>query len=43
MRGYFQLDAAMPSYQWEHFARDVSWDEPFVDEIRRGLVACRVM
>ncbi|KUL84382.1 hypothetical protein ZTR_06329 [Talaromyces verruculosus] len=43
IRGHFQLDAAMPSYQREHFARDVSWDENFVDEIRRGLVACRVM
>jgi hypothetical protein len=43
IRGRFQLDAAMPSYQREYFAREVSWDETFVDEIRRGLVACRVM
>ncbi|KAE8327791.1 major facilitator superfamily domain-containing protein [Aspergillus sergii] len=43
IRGRFQLDAAMPSYQREHFAKEVSWDETFVNEIRRGLVACRVI
>jgi POT family proton-dependent oligopeptide transporter len=39
----FNLDHAKTSYQVEKFGRVVSWSDDFVDEIKEGLVACRVM
>ncbi|KAF2420957.1 hypothetical protein EJ08DRAFT_673097 [Tothia fuscella] len=41
-RSGFKLDHDRPAYQSEHLARHVSWDDNFVDEIRIGLLACRV-
>jgi hypothetical protein len=42
-KGKFRLDAAKPAYQAEKFGRAVSWNDSFVEEIRRGLIACRLM
>ena len=39
----FKLDNARPLYQAEHFGRQVQWDDTFVSEMKRGLIACRVM
>lgn len=39
----FKMDRARPLYQQEKFGRSVPWTEEFVEEIRKGLVACRVM
>lgn len=39
----FKIDHAKPSYQLEKFGKTVSWTNGFVEEIRKGLVACRVM
>ena len=39
----FRLDAAEPAYQLEHHGRQVPWDTHFLAEIRRGLVACKVL
>ncbi|KAK2861414.1 hypothetical protein FQN49_004219 [Arthroderma sp. PD_2] len=36
------LDAARSSYQRAHGGRVFPWDDQFVEEIRRALVACRV-
>ena len=40
----FNLDVAKPSYQQSHGGRKYKthWDDIFVDEIRRSLVACRI-
>ncbi|KAF8244417.1 oligopeptide transporter [Wilcoxina mikolae CBS 423.85] len=42
-RSKFRLDAAKPVYQLEHFSRTVPWDENFIAEMKRGLIACRVI
>ncbi|KAH7132588.1 major facilitator superfamily domain-containing protein [Dendryphion nanum] len=39
----FKLDHAKPSYQQTKFGNTVPWTESFVEEIRKGLVACRVI
>ncbi|KAJ3482689.1 hypothetical protein NLG97_g7503 [Lecanicillium saksenae] len=39
----FRLDSAKPAYQREKYEKQVTWDETFVMEIKRGLRACRVM
>lgn len=39
----FKLDHAKPSYQESKFERTVPWNDDFVEEIRKGLVACKVM
>jgi POT family proton-dependent oligopeptide transporter len=39
----FNLDHAKSSYQAEKFGRTVSWSDEFVDGIKKGLIACRVM
>jgi POT family proton-dependent oligopeptide transporter len=39
----FDLNAADPSYQHHHFNRAVPWTSCFVEEIRRGLRAYRVI
>ncbi len=37
------VDAAKPSYQEEHGHRHKTpWSDLFVDELKRGLVACKV-
>lgn len=41
----FNIDAAKPSFQAHHggLSRHNSWDDHFVDELKRGLYACRVL
>ena len=39
----FKLDNARPLYQAEKLGRQVPWDDVFVSEMKRGLIACRVM
>ncbi|KAI9805364.1 MAG: peptide transporter ptr2 [Piccolia ochrophora] len=39
----FNLEAAKPAYQNSHGRKQATpWDDLFVDEIRRALVACRI-
>ncbi|KAE9567344.1 hypothetical protein CGMCC3_g16517 [Colletotrichum fructicola] len=42
-RNGFNLDHAKQSYQMEAHGPSVSWGDKFVDELRRGLLACRVI
>lgn len=42
-RNGFNLDHAKQFYQMEAHGPSVSWGDKFVDEWRRGLLACRVM
>jgi POT family proton-dependent oligopeptide transporter len=42
-RNGFKLDNAKPSYQMDKHGNNVPWDNRFVDELKRGLIACRVM
>ncbi|KAI9047426.1 hypothetical protein LZ554_008870 [Drepanopeziza brunnea f. sp. 'monogermtubi'] len=43
MRGGFKIDAAKPSVQLEKHGRTVPWSDHFIAELKRGLLACRVM
>ncbi|WQF77414.1 Putative proton-dependent oligopeptide transporter family, MFS transporter superfamily [Colletotrichum destructivum] len=39
----FNMDAAKPSYQAQHGGNyTVTWDDKFVDELKRSLYACKV-
>ncbi|KMP09483.1 peptide transporter PTR2-A [Coccidioides immitis RMSCC 2394] len=42
-RERFRLDAAKPAFQAEKYGREVEWDDQFVSEMKRGLIACKVM
>ncbi|KAL2133427.1 hypothetical protein VTI74DRAFT_2353 [Chaetomium olivicolor] len=42
-RNGLKLDHARPSYQLTTNNRSVPWDDAFVDELKRGLIACRVI
>jgi POT family proton-dependent oligopeptide transporter len=43
LRNKFNLEAAKPSYQASHGLKDkVYWNDLFVEELRRALVACKV-
>lgn len=42
-RNGFTLDRAKQSYQQQTRGVDVAWDDGFVDELKQGLHACRVM
>ncbi|KAL2198321.1 oligopeptide transporter [Corynascus similis CBS 632.67] len=42
-RNGFRLDHAKPSYQLTKNNRPVPWDDTFVNELKRGLLACRVI
>jgi POT family proton-dependent oligopeptide transporter len=42
-RNGFKLEHAKNSYQESEFGRSVGWSDEFVEEIRTGLIACRVM
>ncbi|KAJ7718368.1 putative MFS peptide transporter [Mycena maculata] len=42
VRGGFKMDAAMPADQALKHQRTVQWDDTFVNELKRGLLACRV-
>jgi POT family proton-dependent oligopeptide transporter len=42
-RNGFKLKRAKQSYQKTHFGRTVPWSDQLVDELGRGLIACRVI
>jgi POT family proton-dependent oligopeptide transporter len=42
-RNGFKLDHAKPQYQLATHNHAVPWDDLFIDELKRGLIACRVM
>jgi POT family proton-dependent oligopeptide transporter len=43
MRRGFNMDAAKPSYQMQtQGSTSVPWDDTFIDELKRVLIACRV-
>ncbi|KAJ6597790.1 POT family-domain-containing protein [Mycena vulgaris] len=42
VRGGFNMDAALPAAQASKYHRAVRWDETFIHELKRGLLACRV-
>ncbi|KAJ7692895.1 oligopeptide transporter [Mycena rosella] len=42
IRGGFKMDAALPAAQALKHQRTVRWDETFIHELKRGLLACRV-
>ncbi|KAK0666769.1 putative peptide transporter [Cercophora samala] len=39
----FKLEHTKPSYQKTHHGKEVPWTDGFVEEMRRGMVACRVI
>ncbi|KAJ6562297.1 putative MFS peptide transporter [Mycena capillaripes] len=41
-RGGFNMDAALPAAQVSKHQRTVPWDDNFIHELNRGLLACRV-
>ena len=43
LKNGFSMKAADPKYQLESYGRHVPWDDQFVAEMRRGLMACRVL
>jgi POT family proton-dependent oligopeptide transporter len=38
----FDLDNAKPGMQLEKYGRKVSWDDRFIEDLKRALLACRV-
>jgi hypothetical protein len=42
-RNGFSLRRASPSYQREHFGREVAWDDTIVKDVRRALIISRVL
>ena len=43
VRSGWKLENAKQSYQIVHSGETVPWSDKFVDELKRGLLACRVM
>ncbi|KAF9880523.1 oligopeptide transporter [Colletotrichum karsti] len=43
VRNGFDLDHAKQAYQLESRGKSVEWDDKFIDELKRGLLACRVI
>jgi len=43
IRNGFKMKRADPDYQLEHFGKTVSWTNTLVEELTRGLRACRVL
>ena len=39
----FKLENAKQPHQYTRYGRTVPWSDQFVDEMKRGLLACRVM
>ena len=37
------MDAAKPSSQYNNRGREVEWSDSFIEELKLGLVACRVL
>ncbi|KAK2751173.1 peptide transporter ptr2 [Myotisia sp. PD_48] len=42
-RSGFKLERAKSSYQQAHHGRTVPWSDHFVDDMKRGVLACRVI
>jgi len=42
-RNGFQLDHAKGAYQLQKTGHAVPWDDSFIEELKTGLMACRVM
>jgi len=42
-RAGFKLNNAIPGYQQNHHQRTVPWNNHFIEELKRGFIACRVM
>jgi proton-dependent oligopeptide transporter, POT family len=42
-RSGFKLENAKQPHQYARYGRTVPWSDQFVDEMKRGLLACRVM
>jgi POT family proton-dependent oligopeptide transporter len=42
-RNGFRLDHAKEAYQLQKHGHGVPWDDGFIDELKGGLIACRVM
>ncbi|KAJ7468253.1 putative MFS peptide transporter [Mycena galericulata] len=42
IRGGFKMDAALPAAHTLKQQRTVPWDDTFIEELKRGLLACRV-
>ncbi|KAJ7026811.1 oligopeptide transporter [Mycena alexandri] len=42
LQGGFKMDAALPEVQNRKHQRTVRWDDTFIHELKRGLLACRV-
>lgn len=44
IRNGFNMDAAKSSYQIQNGGTaHITWDDQFVEELKRGLYACRVL
>ncbi|CAO2651366.1 Nn.00g039360.m01.CDS01 [Neocucurbitaria sp. VM-36] len=43
IRNSFRMKRANPEYQFEHCHKKVAWSSKLVDELTRGLRACRVL
>ncbi|KAJ7165415.1 putative POT peptide transporter [Mycena filopes] len=41
-RGGFKMETALPEVQARKHGRTVPWDDTFIQELKRGLLACRV-
>ncbi|KAF2009736.1 PTR2-domain-containing protein [Aaosphaeria arxii CBS 175.79] len=41
-RSGFNMDNTKPGPQLENYGRTVTWDDKFIDDIKRALLACRV-
>lgn len=38
----FQMDNAKPGAQLAKYGREVPWDDKFIEDLKRALLACRV-
>lgn len=43
VRHGFRMDAAMPKHQIERHSKHVPWDTRFIEELKLGLFACRIL
>ena len=39
----FSLEATEPAHQREAYGKEVPWESHFVAEVRRGIIACKVL
>ena len=43
IRNGFKMDAAKPSYQGRKGKANITWDDLFVEELKRSLYACAIL